>query len=174
MDTRHILCTLLAVTYFFVFYPSDLLTSSRPVQKPYTLIDNAEPHTEGGSHWLAIRLTPHSANAYYFYSYGIVPLVSSIQAFIRQNCTTCDYKKRQLHDLTSVFCGQYYCQFALYMDRGTLPSNSSRSSRVGSMQTDRWSRCLRPNLGPPCRVAAAVNAVAAAYKCRYFRKSRHS
>jgi hypothetical protein len=87
MDTWQFLCTLRDVNSFLDVFPSDLLPSSRPVLKPCILIVNADPHTEGGSHWLPIRLTPRSSSAYYFDSYGLVPLVSSIQAFLHHNCT---------------------------------------------------------------------------------------
>jgi hypothetical protein len=107
MDTWHYLCTFRNVNSFFDIFPSDLLISSCPVHKPCTLVVNADTHTEGISHWLAIRLSLHSWSAYYFDSYGIVPLVPSIQAFIRRNCTTCDYNKRQMQGLTSDVCGQY-------------------------------------------------------------------
>jgi len=66
METFQILCTLRDITSFLDVFPSDLLPSSRPIMKPCTLIVNAYPHTEGGSHWLAIRLTPLSSSAYYF------------------------------------------------------------------------------------------------------------
>ena len=85
MDTWQILCTLRAVTSFLDIFPSDLLPSSRSILKPRTLIVNADPNTEGGSHWLAIRITPLSSSAYYFDTYGIVPLVPSIQAFLNRN-----------------------------------------------------------------------------------------
>ena len=58
-----------------------------------TLIVNADPHTEGVSHWLAIRLTPRSSSAFYFDSYGIVPLVPAIQAFLKRHCTTWNIKR---------------------------------------------------------------------------------
>ena len=34
---------------------------------------------------------------------------------------TWDYNKRQLQGLISEVCGQYFCVFALYMDRGYTP-----------------------------------------------------
>jgi len=121
MDTLQILCTLRDVTSFLDVFPSDLLPSSRSILKPCTLIVNADPHTEGVSHWLAIRLTPRSSSGYYFDSYGIIPLVTSIQAFLKRNCTTWEYNKRQLQGLSSDVCGQYCCLFALFMDRGYTP-----------------------------------------------------
>ena len=121
MDTWQILCTLRDVTSFLDVFPSDLLPSSRSILKPCSLVVNTDPHTEVGSHWLAIRLTPRSSSAYYFHSNGIFPLVPSIQAFLKRNCTTWEYNKRQLQGLTSDVCGQYCCLFALYMDRGYTP-----------------------------------------------------
>ena len=61
---------------------------------------------------------PKPSSAYYFESYGILPLVPDIEAFIRSNCTVWDYNKRQLQGLTSNIDGKYCCLFALYMDRG--------------------------------------------------------
>jgi len=60
---------------------------------------------------------PKSSSAYYFDSYGILPLIPDIEAFIRRNCTVWDYNKRQLQGLTSNIYGKYCCLFALYMDR---------------------------------------------------------
>jgi len=47
--------------------------------------------------------------------------VPDILAFIKRNCTTWDYNKRQLQSLTSDVCVRYCCLFALYMDRGRTP-----------------------------------------------------
>jgi len=58
MDIYQILCTLRDITYFLDVFPSDLFPSSRPVLKPYTVIFNAVPPTEGGSHLLDMRLKP--------------------------------------------------------------------------------------------------------------------
>jgi len=161
MDKWQILCTLHDVNSFFDVVPSDLLPSSSPVRKPYTLIVNADPHGDGGSHWLAISLTPRSSSAYYFDSYGIVPLVPSIQAFSLHNCTIWDYNKKQLQGLTSDVW-PVLLSFRPLHGQGLHPPDIHHA--VWVMQADRWSRCSRTNLGPPCRVAAGVNAAAAAYK----------
>ena len=121
MDTFQILSTLRDVTSFLDVFHSDLLPSSRSTLKPCTLIVNADPHTEGVSHWLAIRLTPRSSSAYYFDSNGIIPLAPSIQDFLHQICITWQYNKRQLQGLTSAVCGQYCCLFTIFMDRGYTP-----------------------------------------------------
>jgi len=122
MDTVLILCTFRNVNSFLDVYASDLLP--RSISKACTAIVNADPQTEEVSHWLAIHFRPKSAKACYFDSYGIVPFVPDILAFIKHNCTTWDYNKRQLQSLTSDFCGKYCCLFALYMDRATLLINS--------------------------------------------------
>jgi len=82
MDTFQILCTLRDVTSLLDVFPSDLVPSSRSISKTYTLIVNADPHTEGGSQWLTMRLPLRSSSVYYFDSYFIVPLVPRIQALL--------------------------------------------------------------------------------------------
>ena len=119
MDTKHILCTLRNVRSFLGIFPSDLLPQS--VSQSGTVIINADPHTEKDSHCLAVHFRPKSASAYYFDSYGIVPLVPDIQASIRRNSTVSNYNKRQLQGLTSNVCGKYCCLFALYTDLGYTP-----------------------------------------------------
>jgi len=119
MDNLQLLCKLRNVNSFLDVYASDLPPLS--ITKTCTAIVNADPHTEGGSHWLAIHFRPKSSSAYYFDSYGIIPFVPDILAFIKRNCTTWDYNKRQLQSLTNNVCGKYCCLFALYMDRGYTP-----------------------------------------------------
>ena len=116
MNTKQKACTLKDVRSFLGVFPSDMLP--RSVTQTGTVIINTDPHTEKGSHWLAVHFFPKSSSAYYFDSYGILPLVPDIEAFIRRNCTVWDYNKRQLQGLTSNICGKYCCLFALYMDRG--------------------------------------------------------
>jgi len=111
MDTVQILCTLRNVNSFLDVYASDLLP--RSITKTCTVIVNADPHKEGGSHWLAVHFRPKSSSAYYFDSYGIVPFVPAILAFIKRNCTSLDRNKRQLQSLSSDVCGRYCCLFAL-------------------------------------------------------------
>jgi hypothetical protein len=68
-----------------------------------------------------ILITTRCSSTYYFNSFGIFPLVPSIQAFIQQNCTTWSYNKRQLQGLTSDVCGQYYSLFTLNIEGGYTP-----------------------------------------------------
>jgi len=116
MDTVQILCTLRDVGSFLDVFPSNLLSHS--ITRTSTVIINADPHKVGGSHWLAVHFRSKYSSAYYFDPYGIVPLVPSIWAFIKRNCTTWDYNRRQLQDLTTDVCSKYCCLFVLNVDRG--------------------------------------------------------
>jgi hypothetical protein len=121
MDTTQIICTLKNVHSFLGVFPSDLIPSS--VHRSGTIIINTDPHTEKGSHWLAINFTPKSQRAFYFDSYGLPPPPSlpSIRSLLRHSATICDYNTTQLQGPTSSVCGHYCCLFALYMNRGYTP-----------------------------------------------------
>jgi len=119
MDTVQILCTLQNVKSFLGVFPSDLLPNS--ITRSGSIIVNTDPHTEKGSHWLAIHFEPKSSSAFYFDSYGISPIIPAIQTFLRRNCTVWNHNTVQLQGLTSTVCGQYCCLFTLYMDRGYTP-----------------------------------------------------
>jgi len=119
MDNVQILFTLRNVNSFLGVIPSDILSNS--IARSGTVIINADPHTEKGSHWLAIHFEPKASSAYYFDSYGISPLVPTLHAFLRRNCTVWVYNTVQLQGMTSTVCGQYCCLFALYIDRCYTP-----------------------------------------------------
>jgi len=65
MDTVEILCTLRDVSSFLDVFPSDLLPQSI-TQTTTTVIVKADPHTEGGSQWLAVHFRHKCWSAYYF------------------------------------------------------------------------------------------------------------
>jgi len=109
MNIVQILCKLHNVYSFLADYPSDFLP--RPITETCTFIVTADPQTEGGSHWLAIHFRPKSSSPCYFDSYGIVPFVPNILAFIKRNCTTWDHNEKQLQSLTIDVCGKYFCLF---------------------------------------------------------------
>ena len=115
MDTAKLMCGLRDVSSYLDVFLCDLLPQS--ITQTTTVTISAYPHTNGCSHWLAVHFRPKSSNAFYFDSYGIVPLVTSIQAFIKRNCKYWEYNRRQLQGLTIDVCGKYCCLFALYMDR---------------------------------------------------------
>jgi hypothetical protein len=158
MDTTQILCTLRDVKSFFGVFPSHMLP--RSVTETGAVIINADPHTEKGSHWLAIYFLSESSSAY-FDSYGILPLGPDIRTFIRRTCTVWDYNRRQLQGLTSNVCGKYCSLFALYTDGG-LPPNNLSGNLTERQQTDRSKGPSRPNSNR--RAAVAVNAAPAFYK----------
>jgi hypothetical protein len=120
MDTCQILCTLRKVNSFLGVFPSDLLPPYSITQSG-SIIINTDPHTEKGSHWVAINIHPKSSSAFYYDSYGLPPLIPSTQKFLRRNCTVRDFNKTQMQGLTSVVCGKYCCICALYMDKGFTP-----------------------------------------------------
>jgi hypothetical protein len=121
MDTLQIQCTLRKVKSFLGVFPSDLLPHS--ITQSGTFILNTDPHTNPGSHWLAIHFQPKSFSCYYFDSCGLAPYVPSIQAFLKRTCIVSDFNKTQLRGLTTIVCGKYCCLFALYMDRGYTPKH---------------------------------------------------
>ena len=136
-----ILCTLRNVKSFLGVYPSDLLPHS--IVQSFTVIINAEPHTEKGSQWLVIHFEPKASSAYYFDSYGI-PLVPAIHAFLRRNCTVWFYNTVQLQGLTSTVCSHYRCIFALYVDRGYTPKQFVGLSTL-TWLTRKLKNCSYPN-----------------------------
>ena len=161
MDTKQILCTLRNVRSFLGVFPSDILP--QPVSQSGTVIINADPHTENGSHWLAVLFRPKSASAYYFDTYGFVPLVPDIQAFIRRNSTVSNYNKRQLQGLTSNVCGNY-CSTSTrtwVIRRSNLSDFSTPKA-----QTGRPPDSSHPISDLYCQVTAAsvVNAALVFYK----------
>jgi hypothetical protein len=128
-----ILCTLQNIKSFLRVFPSDLLPHS--ITRSGSIIVNTEPHTEKGSHWLAIHFEPKSSSAFYFDSYVISPIIPAIQTFLRRNCTVWNHNTVQLQGLTSTVCGQYCCLFTLYMDRGYTPKQF-----IGLFTTDNADR----------------------------------
>src|SRR5215471_12320827 len=104
MDTMQIMCTLKNVASFLGVYSSDLIPHSisyLPGRYSGCLIINTDPHTEKGTHWLAIHLQPKSYSAFYFDSYGLPPYLPPVCNFLRRNSLLWDYNNVQLQGLTS-------------------------------------------------------------------------
>jgi hypothetical protein len=116
MDTAQIICTLRNVDSFLGVFSSDLLP--RSITRSGTLIVNTDPHTEKGSHWVAINFQTKSYSVFFFDSFCLFPFVYPIQSLLRRSCTIWDLNTTQLQGLTSSVCRHYCCLFALYMDRG--------------------------------------------------------
>lgn len=115
MDKMQIMCTLKNVKSFLGVFPSDPLPHS--ITQSGTIIIDAHPHTEKGSHWLAIHFQRRLYSAYYFDSYGIGKFIPNILAFLRRICTVWKFNTIQLQGLISAGCAKYCSLFALYMDR---------------------------------------------------------
>jgi Adenovirus endoprotease. len=111
------MCCLLYVSSFLGAFPSYLLPQ-HPIGCSGTIIVNTDPHTENGSHWLAIRLQSQSHSSYYFDSYGLHPIIPSIHSFIRRTSIVWDYSALQLQGPINTVSGRYCCLFALHTDRG--------------------------------------------------------
>jgi hypothetical protein len=152
MDTRQIICCLRDVGSFL-----GVFASYKPPQYPIlrygTLIVITDPHTESGSHWLAIHIQSRSSRLYCFDSYGLPPYIAAIQSFINRNCTVWDYNMVQLQGSTTTVCGKYCCLLGLYRDRGYSPQKFAGLLSVGSMQSDRRvSELFKAEFGPLPRV----------------------
>lgn len=91
------------------------------ITQSVTVIINAVPHIENCLHWLATHFHHWSYSDYYFDSYGTLPFITTIQAFLRRMFTAWEYNSIQLQGLTSTVCGKNCCLFALYMGRGYTP-----------------------------------------------------
>jgi hypothetical protein len=121
MGTCQIICCLRDVESFRGVFPSDLLPHNIDAARTGTIIINAVPHTEKGSHWLDGHIQKSSYSSYYFDSYGLTSFLPSIYAFLKRNCSVWDHNTIELQGLITTVCGQYCCLIALYMDRGYTP-----------------------------------------------------
>ena len=73
------------VKSFLGIYLFDLLPLS-VLQQTGTVILNTDPHTQQGTHWLAIHFQPKSSTAFYFDSYGQPPPSDlNILSFLTRN-----------------------------------------------------------------------------------------
>ena len=99
MDTVQIICSLKDFKSFLGVYPSDLLPHSIH-QQTGTVILNTDPHTQEGTHWLAIHFQPKSSTAFFFDSYGQPPPSDlNILSFLKRNCTVWNYNTHHGKDL---------------------------------------------------------------------------
>jgi hypothetical protein len=147
MDTRQIICFLRDVRSFLGVLASDMLPKY-PIAHSGTHIVNTDPHTEFGSHYLAIHIESRSSRLYYFGSNGLPPYILAIQLFINDNCTVWDYNSIQLQCSTTTLCSKYCCLMALYMDRGYSPQKFA-GLLLGSGPADkRASELFKAEFGP--------------------------
>jgi hypothetical protein len=93
-------------------FPSDLLLQFTERPKYGTVIINANPHTEGGSHWLSVHSRSKSSIAYCIDSSGLLLLVPNLQTYIRRNSTT----GRRCRHWRGMSAGKYCCLLVIYVD----------------------------------------------------------
>jgi hypothetical protein len=145
------------MSYFLGVFPSDLLPQ-HSIAWSGTLIVNTDPHTESGSHWLAIHFQSRSYNYYYFHSYGLPPFIPSIQSFISRNCTVWDYNSVQGTTARTYYFGLRQILLSLRTaHRQMLHYKSSSFSftprlptcwfaKRSSRNLDRYARCLEEDM----------------------------
>jgi hypothetical protein len=134
MDTRQIICCLGDAGSFLGAFASDMLPKYHIAQS-CTLIVNSDTYTEFGSHCLAFHIQSRSSRLYYFDSYGLPPLIHSIQSFIKRNCNVWEYNSVQLQGSNTTVCGKYCCLLAMFTYRGFSPQKFV--GLLGSVHTDK-------------------------------------
>jgi hypothetical protein len=82
--------------------------------RPATFVLNLDPHNKPGSHWVAVTFRD-KYSAWYFDSYGLPPVVESLEDFPRRNTAHFTYNQRQLQNISSDVCGQYVCLYTAYI-----------------------------------------------------------
>jgi hypothetical protein len=112
MNTLQIQHALQNVANFGGVFPSDMLPSK--FNRPTTFIVNLDPHNKPGSHWVAVTFRD-KYSAWYFDSYGLPPIVESLERFLRRNTVHYTYNQRQLQSISSDICGQYACLYTVYV-----------------------------------------------------------
>jgi hypothetical protein len=143
MDSAQIIRTLRNVDSFLGVFPSDLLP--RSISRSGTLTVNTDPHTEKGSHWLAIKFQTKS------YSESILIPTASSLIFIPSNhysvarvpSGTSTPRKYRVSHLRSVGITAVYLPFTWI---GDILLTSLSACFIPTLLTDRSNRCSTPNL----------------------------
>lgn len=95
-------------------YASDRLP--RAVSTPAAIVVNTDPHTRGGTHWLAIFID-EKGELDFFDSYGRPP-VKLFTSFIRRNSKVARFTTYSIQDISSDVCGQYCLVFLYFRTNG--------------------------------------------------------
>ena len=90
-------------------FPSDMLPRRKCRFSLYVV--NLDPHTKPGSHWIGI----HFANniAYYFDSYGNIPMNNDILSFLERNADSIMYNRVCFQSKLTKTCG-HFCLYFLH------------------------------------------------------------
>ena len=98
-------------------FPRDRLPQYVP-QGPGIYIINTDHSSGPGEHWVCVCFDGRG-NAEYFDSFGLPPLIPSIQRFITRNSFySYTFNQRLLQRLTSSYCGFYVLYYVLMKSRG--------------------------------------------------------
>nr|CAD7398462.1 unnamed protein product [Timema poppensis] len=93
-------------------FPADQLPAR--IARPAALvINNTDPHTKSGMHWVAIVIDKNGVGEY-FDSYGFPRLINSHLAFIRKNTFRTSHSTLQLQSIALDVCGHYCLMHLLY------------------------------------------------------------
>lgn len=81
-------------------------------KRPCALIVNTQPSHMSGEHWVCMYFDVYN-NVDYFDSFGLLPFVPEIEAFVLNNSKHQYYNLRRLQSSDSSVCG-LYCLYFLY------------------------------------------------------------
>lgn len=113
MDTITIDCVIKSFQRQNIFkgvFPCDSLPNRFSL--PAVFVINLSPHTEAGSHWIAIYISMNRI-AFYFDSFGLPIKNSYILRFLKAHAIRITYNKTQVQHITSNKCGKFCCAFAI-------------------------------------------------------------
>ena len=125
-------------------------------------IINANPHTEKGSHWLAVHFRPLSYTSYYFDSYGLPPFNPAIHSFdaIAPSGITTRYSYRVL--LKRSAANSVACTPCTWIE--FTPRSNSSVYLVPQTPSSRFQQCSSQNSESYAECLAEVNAATVCIK----------
>lgn len=105
-------------------FPCDSLPNQFSL--PAIFVINLSPHTDPGSHWVAIYIAS-SKYVFYFDSFGLPINNKYIAQFLTKHALRIVHNEKQLQHITSNKCGQFCCVFAISILKNcTIPSFMSK------------------------------------------------
>lgn len=131
MDTLSIINVIKPYQRYNIFkgvFPCDLLP--KKFSLPAIFVINLSPHSEPGSHWIAIYITS-MRHAFYFDSFGFPVNNQYISLFLKKHANKINYNVKQLQHITSNKCGHFCCAFTI-----SVLKNCSVSSFISKFSTN--------------------------------------
>lgn len=98
-------------------FPRDILPRRVQTRRPCAYVINTDRYGKPGEHWVCVFFDGFGKSEY-FDSFGLPPLHSDIEQFIKRNSQSSRYNQRFLQDLTSSACGLYVIYYVLIKSRG--------------------------------------------------------